>query len=318
MQWEAVLLERMPPGAREPVAQACFRAASDGHPLHGALARRYYESYFGAEYRPLDIVVLRQGEPALFLPLTAGKGVLSHFGEPARLFPVPSDGSPPIEAHGALRALLDVIGIAHPRLWIVEDAALAGNVVRRELGEVAWADLSLPESGLRGAMRKSYKSLVNWGLRHMTFTLVDRSRPDQDAFREMRDFHRTVAGRATRSDRTWDLQFEMIQAGEAYALLGRLEGRLAAATYVSHGSRIACYGVGVYDRALMGAGTPVGHASLFRAILHARGLGLREFHLGEVGTTGDGKLDNIALFKKGFATGIRAEPRVEIALAPTP
>ena len=131
----------------------------------------------------------------------------------------------------------------------------------------------------------------------------------------MRDFHRAVSGKATRDDRTWELQFEMVREGESYAVLGRLAGRLAAATLVTHGSRSAYYGVGIYDRELMAQGKPIGHASVFRAILHARSLGLREFLLGEVTVRGDQKADNIAQFKKGFATRVQSEPRVMIGLA---
>ena len=314
MGYDAVTLDRLAPETRERIAASCFEAAAEGHPLYGRLTHRYYEAYFGPAQEPHDAVVLRDGVPVLFMPLSGGEGKLSYFGEPARTFAVPAATEPEAEAFAALRALLGAAAARFPSLWMVENARFGGTVQKREQGEIAVTDLAATEAEIRSHLRKSYKSLVNWGLRNLELSLIDRDNPDYAAFCEMREFHRAVAGRATRSDQTWELQFEMIRAGESYAVLGRLAGRLVAASLVSHGSRAAYYGVGIYDRALMADGKPVGHASVFRAILHARSLGLREFMLGEVTATGEQKADNIALFKKGFATRVLAESRVEIGL----
>lgn len=315
MGYEALTLKRVAPEAYDHIAARCFQAAADGHPLFGLPSHRYYEAYFEQAHVLFDTVVLHDGTPVLFMPLSGSDGKLSYFGAPARAFPVPAASEPDAEAFEALRVLLGASATERfPRLWMVEDARFGGKVLTRELCEIAIAELDVPESEIRRNLRKSYKSLVNWGLRNLEFSLIDRENPDYAEFCAIRDFHRTVAGRSTRSDLTWEMQFEMIRKGEGYALLGRLAGRLAAASMVTLGSRAAYYGVGIYDRELMAEGKPVGHASVFHSILHARKLGLREFILGDVTMRGEKKLDNIALFKKGFAMRVLSEPHVVIGI----
>lgn len=315
MAYRAMMLNKMSPEACDRVASACFQAAADGHPLSGRLTHRYYEAYFEGAHAPFDAVVLRDDAPVLFMPLSGAEGRLSYFGAPARAFPVPATAEPDAESFQALRANLAAAAPDFPRLWMVEDRRFGGTVLEREQCDVAVTDLDMPEAEIRRNLRKSYKSLVNWGLRNLDLSLIDRDNPDHAAFCEVRDFHRAVAGRSTRSDRTWELQFEMIREGEGYAVLGRLAGRLVAASMVTHGRRAAYYGVGIYDRELMAEGKPIGHASVYRAMLHARALGLREFILGDVTARGEHKADNIALFKKGFSTRLLSESHVVIGLA---
>lgn len=297
------------------VFAACFEAALLGHPLFGRLSHQYYEAYAGPQHAVLDAVVLRDGAPVLFMPLSGNGSRLSYFGEPARVFPVPADSQPERSAFDALRSLTTGrLAERFEELWMIEDARFEGRALRREDRTLAIADLDAPEQALRAGLRKSYKSLVNWGMRNLEASVLDRANPDYAAFCEARDLHRAVAGRSTRSDATWNLQFEMIAQGQAFAVLSRMAGRLVAASLVIHGERAAYYGVGIYDRALMAEGKPVSHASVFRAMLHARASGLRTFLLGDVTPQADNKLDNIAMFKKGFASRVIPEPRVAIGL----
>jgi hypothetical protein len=170
--------------------------------------------------------------------------------------------------------------------------------------DTAVVDLGLDAAAIKANLRKSYKSLVNWGLRNLELKVLDRERADKDAYLEFREFHRAVAGRSTRSDETWEIQFEMIRQGEAYAVLGYRDARLVSANLLQHSASEVYYGVGVYDRALMAQRVPLAHGPLFHAILHARSLGLRKFVLGDATETEDAKLGNIARFKRGFATAI--------------
>ena len=313
--YRAMALSDISPAERDRVADACFHAALLGHPLFGRLSHRYYETYAGPEHCVLDAVVLREGAPVLFMPLSGAAKRLSYFGEPARVFAVPADSAPEAAAFDALRSL--TLARAQGRfaeIWMVEDTRFGGQPVRREDCALAVADLAVPEQVLRAGLRKSYKSLVNWGLRNLEASVIDRDNPDYAGFCEMRDLHRAVAGRSTRSDVTWDLQFEMVVQGEAYAVVGRIGRRLVAASLIIHGERAAYYGVGIYDRALMAAGKPLSHASVFRAMLHARARGLQTFVLGDVTPRADSKLNSIAMFKKGFASRIVPEPRVAIEL----
>jgi hypothetical protein len=284
---------------------------SGADPLYSALSARFYASYAGGRARDLSLVALRGADPVAFIPASALDSRASYYGMPARAFGEPSTA--------LLRALADeaaAAGCVSLKLDSRAAAALAGDP---RLGpanptETAVVDLKLDVAALRAALRKSYKSLVNWGSRNLDMELIDQANAGRTPFLAFRDFHRAVSGRATRSDETWEIQFEMIRAGEAYAVLGRRDGRLVSASLIQHSSVQAYYGVGVYDRELMAQRVPVAHGTMFHAILHARQLGLSTFVLGDVGATGDEKADNIARFKRGFATAIEPSSWMEMRL----
>jgi hypothetical protein len=169
--------------------------------------------------------------------------------------------------------------------------------------KVAFVDLSLSETELWSSLRKSYKSLINWGRRNLALELVDQSNADPEVFVRFHSFHREVAGRETRTQETWDIQFDMVAAGEAYCVMGRMGERLVSANFVQL-SGIPYYGVGVYDRTLMAEGMALAHWPLYFAILHAKKLGFPKFLLGDVGEGHSSKENSIAYFKRGFATDI--------------
>lgn len=311
MSDEAMLLRSLPASRRAGIASRAFAAVRDENPLYSSLSHRYYQSYAGGSCDPVDVVVLRKGEPVLFLPLSGDGKRLSYFGEPARLFPVPPGTDPGPAAFGALLATLVALQeLGYAELLLIEDPRVSLRVIERERLEVGIVDLEADDAGLRRGLRKSYKSLVNWGQRNLAMALIDAADPDAIGFRAMRDFHRKVAGRLTRSDETWEIQLEMIRAGEAFAVLGNYQGRLVAANLVIHGSRSAYYGVGVYDRELMAQGLPLAHGLLFRTMLETRARGMHSLLLGDVTRHGDAKLDGIATFKRGFASRVAGETRV--------
>lgn len=189
-------------------------------------------------------------------------------------------------------------------------AALGEPVPEVRETEIASVDLTLPVEAIRASLRKSYRSLVNWGLKNMSIERLDAKCADRAAFDEIKAFHRKVAGKCTRPDETWEIQWRMVEAGEAFCVLGRDGERLIGANMILV-SDVAYYGVGVYDKDLMDDGYPIAHGLLFYAILHCKRLGLSRFVLGDVGG-GDEKQDGIAHFKKGFATEVVLGPWTEI------
>jgi hypothetical protein len=148
----------------------------------------------------------------------------------------------------------------------------------------------------------------------MEFRIVDHGNADLGSFLELRDFHRQVAGRSTRSDRTWELQFELIRQRGAFALLASHLGTLVSGTLILHSTSRAYYGVGVYDRALMAQGKPMAHAALYRSILHCRDIGLTRFDLGETGPVDDPKIAGIRRFKAGFSDLTERQDTIRIHL----
>ena len=165
-------------------------------------------------------------------------------------------------------------------------------------------NLHAPETQLRSQIRKSYKSLLNWGSKNLALRVLDHHNVTVEAMEQFRQLHIEVAGRETRSARSWELQLEMIRQKEAFMILGDLEGRLVTAALFIHSSKYCYYGVSASKRELFEK--PLGHAVLWTAILEAKKIGCQFFELGEQLFPNQSdppptpKELNISGFKKGF------------------
>ena len=117
-------------------------------------------------------------------------------------------------------------------------------------------------------------------------------------------FHHHVSGRVTRSEETWHIQYKMIKAAEAFAVIAFFEDKMIGGSLIIYSDFEAYYAVGVYDRDLMQSGISVAHSMLFKAISIAKKLNVQRFILGDVSFSNSTKEQNIAKFKLGFATDI--------------
>jgi FemAB family protein len=166
-------------------------------------------------------------------------------------------------------------------------------------------NLLVPETQLRSQLRKSYKSLINWGTKNLQLRLLDHTNVTAEAMEQFRQLHIAVAGRETRSKASWDLQLEMIRQREAFAVLGDLAGQLVTAALFVHSPKYCFYGVSASQREHFEK--PLGHIVLWTAILQARKIGCHFFETGEQlfpqqgATPPTPKELNISGFKKGFA-----------------
>ena len=175
-------------------------------------------------------------------------------------------------------------------------------------------DLSQSEDLIKMNIRKSFKSLINWGSANLKIEVISSDNANKIKFDDFKDFHIKVSGRKTRNDHTWDLQFESLINNEAYLVLGYLEGQLVSGAYIAHGSEIAYYGVAVNDRELMSKKLPIGHAILYNSILFAKKKGLSKFILGSLNYSEDDKVNAILKYKKGFTNTITSKPKYLIQL----
>lgn len=184
------------------------------------------------------------------------------------------------------------------------------NRVDQNLVYRASINLQLHEEALWGSIRKSYKSLINWGKNNLTlklFSSKDTEHVDQ-AIKAFKDFHSFTAGRQTRSDETWNLQREFIKNNDGFIIHSFLEKELVSSLMILHGNENATYSVAVNKRDLMTKGIPVGHWPLYHAALRCKELDLKRLDLGFIdGYKMTDKEANIALFKKGFSTNIDIE-----------
>lgn len=181
------------------------------------------------------------------------------------------------------------------------------NNLKFHLEHNAYIDLNQTESDIKMAIRKSYKSLVNWGYRNMVLKVYDSSNYKEDIIRDFEQFHIKVAGRRTRSHKSWVLQGNAVKEKMGIIVMGYLNDSLVSAVYVCLSKTEAYYGVAVNDRELMAQNLPIGHATLMEAIIQSKKHGISKFNLGNVEVKEDPKLQSISKYKRGFTGEIETK-----------
>lgn len=165
-------------------------------------------------------------------------------------------------------------------------------------------DLQLSRDALFRQVRKSYKSLINWGDRNLTLNCLGSGDLKEQELEGFRKLHLEVSGKETRSRESWRRQYDMVQAGDAFVILGYLENELVTAGFFMHTRDVCYYGSSASRRDLFSK--PLFHAMLWQGILHAKSLGCRWFDVGERRYPNQGcpppteKELSISMFKAGF------------------
>jgi len=140
-------------------------------------------------------------------------------------------------------------------------------------------DLTIGQEGLWRGVSKGCRWGINWGRKHIQVRTLDQHNVQEADMEAFRLLHLDAAGRETRSQRTWDLQYEMVMTGEAFMIFGSLDQELVSAAHFSISPCHCFYGVGASRRSLFDK--PIAHVILWEAILHAGRLGCRKFEIGE-------------------------------------
>lgn len=272
------------------------------------LGANYYAEYFGQAHNgDASFIAHRDGVPLAVMRGQSVNGVLSDNGQDVSIF-MASDR---LSEAAVLDLLKDAARRSGCHTIRILDHAASG--VMTPLGRalmfhkavpqprvLAIADLTASEAELRGGLRKSYKSLINWGLKTLRFQNVTADSFDPAAIESFRQFHIQTAGRETRSLRSWELQAEMIKASRAELLLSYLEDRLVGASLFLDTGGTTAYGVGVYERSLFEK--PLSHAPIFMGMLRAKERGQQRFVIGDVppAKSPQDKEFSIGWFKSGF------------------
>jgi hypothetical protein len=265
------------------------------------------------------IAVENETGPVLLIPMVIRDKQLSYFGFPASPVYVNHlneiERSTALEAacckaieycfktgNGLIIAMPSTHGPNHKMAnWEMKLLQAGGRQMPNYRGYVTIAEA---EAVVFSQMRKSYRSLVNWGRRQMQLTFVDSTNPDTHLFDKFRHFHLEVAGKVTRPMVSWDVMFNLVKKGNAILGLAYLNGDLVAGTFLFVQGSFALYGTGVYDRNRFEK--PISHWPLVATIQHAKKFGAHLCDLGQVfpdlGVTE--KERNIAFFKKGFTNTI--------------
>jgi hypothetical protein len=289
-------------------------AEIEAYPHTGAFGRSYHPAIHGDH--DCSFVILSGDRPVLVCLCSSFNGKLDFYGLPLRLFAC--HGLSDTICRAAVKAAfihLDALAAAHgarelllrepaaPLLSSIGEAALARHALAT-FDLVAQVDLTAGLQAWRRALRKSFRSCVNWGRRNLVVTFVNQTNPDVELFDRFRMFHAEVAGRVTRPKQSWDIMYDWVAAGRGELIAASLEGRLAAASLFIDGTDTSIYMTGVYDRALFDK--PLGHYPLWLGIERAQARGMRTLELGDLPfeSVANDKEFRIGYFKRGFATHI--------------
>lgn len=289
----------------------------DDHPFYGAFGRRYYPAVARDQDEDVSFMVMDGDEALIYLPAMINDGVLNYNGMPLRFF-FREGLEPTMESSAIAHALthIELLVQKHAVQCIrIADQAAAqltqlgqaclGRNYALSLQLSGLCDLSIGEAGLRRHLRKSFRSLINWGRSNLVLSYVNSGNPDHEQFLEYQDFHRRISGRSTRQQKSWDAMFSaLIEFGGELALARLSTGELVAGNLVVDGKTTSYYASGVYDRERFDK--PMAHWPLWNAINRSRERGMRWFDLGYTHMQGsvEAKEYAIGYFKRGFATAI--------------
>lgn len=169
-------------------------------------------------------------------------------------------------------------------------------------------DLEQSVEILKRDIRKSYMSLINWGLRELKpFVHSKDTNFSWSDMKSFRDLHTKVSGRNTRSERSWRRQYEMVLAGEAFIVIGKFDNNLVSAGFFTNSKDSCYYGASASKRDLFEK--PIFHSLMWIAILHAKSIGCKWFEVGEqlypeIGNPTQKEI-GISQFKAGFGGTIK-------------
>jgi hypothetical protein len=165
-------------------------------------------------------------------------------------------------------------------------------------------DLSLSEDALHRGLTKSYKWAVNWGKKNLAINILNKNSITSVHIEQFRQLHIESAGRETRTQKSWTLQYNMVCAGEAFCVFAFSEGKLVSAALFPYSRSHCFYGVSASCRDLFDK--PISHGVIWVAVLYAKTLGLRYFEMGEQlfpmtpRTSPSQKELGISFFKRAF------------------
>jgi FemAB family protein len=181
-----------------------------------------------------------------------------------------------------------------------------------------FCDLRCSMVDIRSGFRKSYRPLINAGLKIWSVDCMDQTNANAAVWQEFRQLHRNAAGRDTRNVESWERQWSMLVAGGAFLVTLRdpSDQRLVGGGFFQYTRDEGLYAVGAYDRSLFDK--PLGHVVQFSAIDRMKSLGLTWYRIGERPFIQDlpsptSKQLSIGEFKQGFASHLL--PRFEWQLS---
>jgi len=168
-------------------------------------------------------------------------------------------------------------------------------------------NLSKPKEDLWMDLRKSYKALINKGLKTYDYHIMTRDNADYEIHEKYRLTHFMAAGRATRPKENFDLQFEQLKAGQATLISVLFEGKYVQLNYFNHYNNYVHYASAADDPEFSSTCmVPIGHAIIWQAIKYFKENNYKYLELGtqyfgnQLFEYPSEKKKMISYFKRGF------------------
>lgn len=292
-------------------------AAGNRHPFFSVVGRHYYAETYDQDV-DVSFAVVSGNEPLMLVFCNIHERILGLYGQPMILLLRAGIDQPNHAlAIGAAVAELDRLAGQHGAREVMVREDLVGSLLSvlghdcaargatAEVRQHAFCDLALDEADIHRCVRKSFRSLINTGRRNMRMAYVNADNPDRSLFDAYGEFHTRIAGRVTRSERSWQAMFDWIVGGGGeLALAYHNDNDLVAGTMTTDGTAISYYASGVYDRGQFDK--PLAHFPVYDAILRSRARKMQRYDLGVLLPKGAGtdKEHSIGYFKRGFATAV--------------
>ena len=177
-------------------------------------------------------------------------------------------------------------------------------------------DLSLSIDEIRSKFRRRYKSLVNSGLK--IWEVEVHESVSDELFDKFRLLHKEVAGRTTRSIKSWAIQKKQIDLGESFLVsVSDKNEELVGAGLFSYSDYQGFYAVGAYKRELFDK--PIGHQVQMKAIEFLKQKKCLWYEIGQKHLEVD-KLKpthkelSITFFKEGFSNNAIARQHLLVEM----
>lgn len=177
------------------------------------------------------------------------------------------------------------------------------------LSHELYLDLRPSLEEIRTCFRRRFRSMINQAKKLWKYEMWSGSCCSRENWEEFRLLHLDVAGRATRSLKSWEIQFETVKSGRAFviALRNPEGGSLIGAALFDCTTTEGSYSVGAYDRSLFDK--PVSHLAHALAVEEMKRRGLKWYRIGSRPFEQDipsptSKEITIGDFKQGFASHV--------------
>jgi len=162
-----------------------------------------------------------------------------------------------------------------------------------------FVDLSKSEQELWSGLRKSYRSIINKSKKELEVVKTYITN-EWDNFKEI---HKTVSGRSTRNDMSWDIQKKRVSNKFAKVYYIKKGNRIIGFSYFNLGNDYAQYAVGAYLKQEFES-LSISHLILWESIIDLKRHGFKFVYLGRsipLEDKNDKKLKAINDFKTGFS-----------------